>query len=238
MRRLTLEEAKSLASVFGELDDVESGILLVFNKARNKHVAYLESQKFPKKLRVPMASLYRKVDKLCSLYFLEVVKQEKFVRGNLRATVNYYQRTLKGLLAAYIYGYARLLRTKPADDIEELEIKSAIEAIEASQIGDLFTAFLRWHKNRGNDLSRIKFEMKDLVLDCIRYFLDNPEQLSEAYIAQGIKKLEELGVNVPKVPPAEIRRNLIFMSKALDEITNTLYASVRKKWEAKEDTVE
>jgi hypothetical protein len=226
---LTLEEAKALSKVFGELDEDQQIILLLFDKPKNKHEACVQSKSFPKQLRISQASLYRKVDSLCDLLFLEIVDTGKFVRGTLRATVNYYQRTLKGILAAYIFAYALLKSKTPQAVIEKLEINSYITALESAQ-ADLFIDFLRWHKNRGDDLSRVKIDMNDLVLNCLHYVLDKPDRISETDIERIAEKMKEYGLNLPKIEPARIRELLLNSKKPLEELTNSIYASVGDKW--------
>ena len=205
-------------------------MLFLFGTPRNRHEAYAFSKGFPKQLRLSQASLYRKVDSLCDLFFLEVVRTGKFVRGNLRATVNYYRLTLKGRLAAYICAYVLLLNAKtPQDVVEKLDIEGSIAFLESMQASDLFLDFLRWHRARGDDLSRVKIDMYNLVLDFFHFMMEKPERISISHIAQGIQKMKEYGFEVPDMEPAEVRRLFLSSKGPLEKLASSLYASVREK---------
>lgn len=240
MSSLTLEEAKSLANVFGDLDNDQATILLLFDRPRNKHQAYVQSASFPRSFRIPMASIYRKVDDLCNLFFLELVDSRTYMKSdNLRGTGNYYQRTLKGLLAAYIYAYVLVLdKGTPREVVERMELRDYIRVLESSKGATLFVDFLRWNKNRGSDLSRVKVDMKDLALSFLHYALDNPEAISEVDISNALKAMKEFGFETPRVAPGEIRKLFLSSTKPLAEMSEGIYSLVHKKWSKKKGNTE
>jgi hypothetical protein len=155
MTQLDLEEARSLAGLFGELDRKRMLLLLLFERPGSRWDKKEEIKKLPKSDRIPTATLYRNVDELLAEGFLEEMKgYERRARGG--ATVVTYHLTLKGCLAGAII--ARLLLEQKISPELRKRVEGMAELLDSAPGWPLFIEFLRWHKQRGIDLSRVNID--------------------------------------------------------------------------------
>lgn len=163
MTKLTLEEAKSLATVFGDVDRRSLTLLSKFHKPRSKYDAMIELNHLPKPFRIPRASLYRKVDQLHESGFLRIVDTETFVRGSLKESVHRYGLSAKGTVAASIFSYILFLDSKTPSH-ERKESEKLIAGFESLPAWGTIIEALRWHKKMEFDLSHARINYMYLVL--------------------------------------------------------------------------
>ncbi len=189
MIQLTLDEARSLAQVFGPLDPKTLILLAMFQRPRSKYDASSVTKKL-RKHRIPPSSLYRIVDRLCKTGFLEEVGEEGYEHGDPRAVKTIYGLGLKGMLASEIS--AIVLYLDPAFSAKERESiipeESYRQALDTSSTAD----FLRWHRERGFNLTSARVDYAYFYLVSLLGRLDRkPEEISnplERRFIQDLKK--------------------------------------------------
>lgn len=159
MDRLTFEESKTLARVFGEPTTQKTIVLWLFREPGKKYDVIKEKMKsIPKPYRVPDASLYRQVDKLAKSHFLDIIKKGSMTLRK-PVDINEYQLSFpKGILALAIYAYVLYLSPDTSDTLKKkLELAGLAEMVELP-FWRPFLFFLEWHRDTGIDLSRAKIE--------------------------------------------------------------------------------
>ena len=162
MTQLTFDEARSLAQVFGTLDPKILILLLLFQKPRSKYDASMFTENKLTKHRIPTSSLYRIVDRLCKAGFLEVVDEGRYEHGDPKAVKEIYGLSLKGMLASEISGLVIVLDpTFPARERGSIMPEESLEKyVDRSYTID----FLRWHRDRGFNLSNARIDYAYLYL--------------------------------------------------------------------------
>jgi hypothetical protein len=153
---LSLEEARSLAGLFGELDRKKMLLLLLFDKPGSKWDKKEEIKKLPKSDRISTATLYRNVDELKAGGFLEEVKGAER-RGRSGTEVITYCLTFKGYLAEAINAHLLLLEGKTSSKLRE-RVEKIVEDLDSSAGWPLYIEFLNWNRRREIDLSRINVD--------------------------------------------------------------------------------
>ncbi len=209
--RLTLDEARDLAKVFGEMDYKRSLLLLVFYTAHSRYDVMTSMDELPKKARVPRTSLYRIVKKLEETGYVYSTTRTQKTRSD--TTVPVYQLTIKGILAAWIFGYALLIDPKtPSDLLEKLKVEKIIENFESASSWNLYLKFLRWQRDRGNDLSRAKIHVLEFLVAYFLFLLQRLDDFSDNDLNFMMsilwKELQQFGFNIPQPEPAKARKIL------------------------------
>ena len=220
-----MEDARSLARVFGEPDRRKTAILLSFHKPRSQFDVLKETEHLPKAYRVPRATLYRKVKELYDAHFLDLIEQREFVKGNLRGTVRYYRLTFKGYLAGFIYAYLLFIDPKTPTSLKEKveldDFGKALRILESSPSWSFVVSFLRWHKNKSFDLSFAKIDIIYFALTLGLSMLEMPESISE----EDLRALSEVGKPFGMIPPQDPNAMLELLktlSKSIPEFERTL----------------
>jgi hypothetical protein len=210
MAKLTLNEARNLCRVFGEADPYRAVLLLLFMQTTSKWDLRRKMRMFPKNYRVPQATLYRRVNELSENFYLDMISTK---RGRAGGPVNYYRLSLKGLLAAGIYGYALFLDSDiPISVREKAKVERWIRIFESS-LGpayDLYISFLRWHRERNVDLSKARVDMPYFSATMLLSMLDHPEIITEKQFRELAEPLIKLGI----VPRDKIREVPVFVQNA------------------------
>jgi hypothetical protein len=221
MSKLTLEEARSLAQVFGEVDPYRAVLLLLFVRTTSKWDLRPKMKMFPKSYRVPQATLYRRVNELSENFFLDLVYAKK---GRAGMAVNSYRLSMKGILAAGIYAYALFLDAQiPTSVKEKSNVEQWIRTLESSlgPAWDLYISFLRWHRERRVDLSKAKIDMAYFGTVMFLSMLDHPENVTEERMRELVEPLIKLGMVAP-VDPKDVPVLLENAKKTLQELGGSL----------------
>jgi hypothetical protein len=153
---LSLEEARSLAGLFGELDRKKMLLLLLFDKPGSKWDKKEEIKKLPKSDRISTATLYRNVDEMKAGGFLEEVKGAER-RGRSGTEVLTYCLTFKGYLAEAIIAHLLLLEQETSADLRK-KIRKIVEDLDSSPGWPLYIEFLNYHRQRKIDLSPVNVD--------------------------------------------------------------------------------
>jgi len=203
MPQLTLEEARSLASVLGVMDSKRSVLLILLSKPRSKYDALTSMKELPKSYRVSRASLYRIVDELEKGDFIEVVNVGRMT-NRPDEPVNSYGLTLKGLFAAGISAYMLFLDSKTPHTLRDrVRPDELIKALEASAGWPLYLDFLKWHRERGIDLSKAKISMAYFSSMLALSLLEHPESVTEERMRKLAQVVKKLGI-AAQIEPKEI----------------------------------
>jgi len=225
MAKLSMQEAKSLAKVFGEPDKQRMTLLLSFEKPRSQFDVLQRMKNLPKVFRVPRATLYRKVKGLYDEHFLDLIEEKEFVKGNLRGTVRYYRLTFKGYLAGFIYAYLFLIDSKTPSSLKEKvefdDFNKAAGVLESSPSWSFIVNFLRWHNKKNFDLSHAKIDIIYFALTLGLSMLEMPESISE----EDLRALSEVGKPFGMIPPQDPNAMLELLktlSKSIPEFERTL----------------
>jgi hypothetical protein len=130
-------------------------LLTLFDRPGSKWDKNEVMKKAPKSDRIATATLYRNVDELLAEGFLEEMKgYERRSRGG--STVVTYRLTLKGYFAEAITG--RLLLEEKISPQLRKRVQEIAETLDSTPGWPLFIEFLRWHKQRGIDLSHVSID--------------------------------------------------------------------------------
>jgi len=223
--QLSVEEARSLSRVFGEIDRQKSVLLLLFHKPNSRWGIMPMIKKLPKTYRVPTASLYRKVNELYDSSFLKLLNTE---RGRAGIAVSYYGLSLKGYLAACIYAYVLFLDAKTSASVkEQTGLDKLVKNLESTPGWSLFIDFLRWHKDRNIDLSNVKIDIAYFSLTLTLSMLDHPENVTEQDLIRLSEHLKQFGL-VPQKEPKEILQLLQSTKKSIQEVGENVLALLRR----------
>ena len=199
MIQLDLEEARSLARVFGKLDKKKVIILMFFVKPGTKWHVNNEIMKLPKFYRVPESSLYRLVDDMVAQGFLQTVKGSAR-RGRGGMMVHDYELTMKGIVAVGINMYALILDPKTPTNLKErLDTQSLAKNLESNTAWPFYIEFLRWHRDRNIDLSHVKVDFAYVGSVISLTMLEHPEQITLERLQALAGTMKELGIEVPDV---------------------------------------
>jgi len=195
MNRLTYQEAKSLASVFGEPTRQRTMVLWLFREPSKKYdVIKKKMRSIPKPYRVPDASLYRQVDKLSKNNFLESIK-----KGSMKlrkpVDVNEYRLSFpKGILALLIHACVLYLSPNTSDALKKkLELEGLVEMVESPVLRP-FLFFLQWHRDTGIDLSRAKIEPLYYNFTFFLAMLNRLEEITEKEFDALVDMMQLLGL--------------------------------------------
>jgi hypothetical protein len=153
---LSLEEARSLAGLFGELDRKKMLLLLLFDKPGSKWDKKEDIKKLPRPDRISTATLYRNVDELRAGGFLEEMKGSER-RGRSGTTVHVYRLTFKGYLAEAISAHLLLLEGKASPQLGE-EVERIAKGLESTPGWPVLIEFLKYHRDMKIDLSRVSVD--------------------------------------------------------------------------------
>ncbi len=199
MVRLDLEEARSLASVFGNLDRKRTVLLMLFEKPGSKWDAKTRMSGLPKSYRISTASLYRNVDELLAHGFLQVVKgSERRSRGG--ATVFSYELTLKGIFAAGINACVLFLDSKTPVSLEEsVDTEKLVQNFESNPGWSFYIDFMKWHRDRRIDLSNVSVDMAYVGSTLTLAMLEHPENVTLERLQALAKRMRDFGLPVPEV---------------------------------------
>jgi len=201
LTQLTLEEARYLAGVFGEVDWHTSVLLLLFQEPSSVWEILPRVEKFPKSYRVPQATIYRKVKGLYDASFLDLVDTR---RGRGGMPVSTYRLSLKGRIAAGIFTYVLFSDPKTPDGLKEnTGAEKLVQILESSPGWALHISFLRWHRDRRIDLSEAKIDMAYFSSILALSLLEHPESVTEERMRELAEVVKKLGI-VPQVEPKEI----------------------------------
>jgi hypothetical protein len=186
MTQLDLEEARSLAGLFGELDRKRMLLLTLFDSPGSKWDKKEAMKKAPKSDRIATATLYRNVDELLAEGFLEEMKgYERRARGG--ATVVTYSLTLKGCLAGAII--ARLLLEQKISPELRKRVEGIAETLDSAPGWPLFIEFLKWHKQRGIDLRRVSIDGAYFSSILWLALIEQPEDFIWKHLQPSVKTL-------------------------------------------------
>jgi hypothetical protein len=116
MAQLNLEEARSLARIFGELDRKKMLLLLLFDEPGSKWDKKEEIEELPKPDGISTTTLYRNVDELKAGFLEEMKGSER--RGRSGTNVLTYRLTFKGYLAEAISAHVLLLEEKSSPQLK------------------------------------------------------------------------------------------------------------------------
>jgi hypothetical protein len=175
MLSVSLEEAQSVARVFGEIRQRITMLLTAFQPAATKYEAMKTLQK--DEIPYPRASLYRDVDRLNEAGFLQVVDEKRFVRGSLDNPMLVYGISIKGRIAAMIHCY--ILSSDPKTRLKERNRAKAYLKFSGLQEFPLLVDLLKWHREREIDLSRARIDMVYLVFTLLLAAGEHPEHVTE-----------------------------------------------------------
>jgi hypothetical protein len=217
MAKLTLEEARNLVQVFGEVDPYKGVLLLLLTRTTSKWDLRPKMKMLPKNYRVPQATLYRRVNELSKNFFLDTVYGKT---GRAGMTVNSYRLSMKGILAAGIYAYALFLDAQiPTSVKEKSNVEQWIKTLESSlgPAWELYINFLRWHRERRIDLSEAKIDMAYFGTVVFLSMLDHPENVTEDRMRELAEPLIKLGMALP-ANPKDVPALLENAKKALQEL--------------------
>jgi hypothetical protein len=217
MAEITLEEARELAKTFGELDQYDTVLLLLFTHTTSKWDLLDIVKKLPKSYRIPQATLYRRVNALRGRSFLDVISSKT---GRAGMIVNSYRLSLKGLLAAGISAYATFL-----DPAIPITLKEKTQAAHWAQVMEsalgpawaLYIDFLKWHRERCFDLSNAKIDMAYFGAVLFLSMLDHPETVTEERMQELSKPLMKLGL-APSFDPDTVPARLKEAKTALQNL--------------------
>jgi len=231
--QLSYEEAKSVASVFGEVDYQKTILLLMFREPASKYDCLKKMGDLLEDFsdyRVPRATLYRKVDELFESSFLEITGKRKFVRGSLAQTVYKYTLSFKGYAATIIYSYAFLLDPNvPKRLKKDILPKGILEAMESS-MGRIFVMLLKWHKERSIDLSRAKVGILYFNLTLVLSIMDHPQDISREIdlVATYVEPFSALLGLSSRVNVKEFFEEVQILKKEAQDIEDNFLARFRK----------
>jgi len=221
MAQLSIDEARNLAKVFGEMDYKRALLLILFYKPHSAYDIMVSMGELPKSARIPRASLYRIVDELEKAGYLTSNRRPQKNRPN--EMVNEYGLTLKGKLATWIYGYILLRDPKtPTGLIKRLKPQELVDGFESAPGWPLFLNSLKWHRDRGNDLSKVRFSIAEFMLSLLLSILEQPQQLNDSFIIEMVKNLKTIGIEVPPIEPNKLRELLENWKKTMDMLENTV----------------
>ena len=199
MVQLNLEEARSLARVFGEFDKKKAIILMFFVKPGSKWEVKNKITKLPKYYRVPESSLYRLVEELATRGFLQIVKGSAR-RGRGGMMVHDYELTMKGIVAAGINLYTLFLDSKiPVSLKEHLDEERLVQTLESNPSWPFYLEFLRWHSDRNIDLSQVKVDIGYVGSILSLVMLERPENITLERLQALASSMKESGIQVPDV---------------------------------------
>lgn len=221
MARLTLEKARDLAKVFGEMTPKETVLLLLFQEPHSKYEILKMMEDVPKAYRIPRASLYRKVDELEKTFFVESVNKREFEKGSLKETIYFYKLTYKGFLATYIYTYLLFLDPKTSDGMQKWIKSNKLEKIESLPATSYIISFLRWHRKRGINLRPLKIDLSYFTMTLMSSMLDYPEDISEKDILDLAKITSKFGLT-PQHDPKQFLPLLHKVKKSFPEFEKIL----------------
>ena len=200
-------------------------LLLFYNKPRSKYEIALSMEKTPKSVRIPQASLYRIAKELEDLGYIKATATPRHQTTRPDETVNEYQLTLKGNLAARIYTYILLLDPKtPSSLMEKLKPEELIKRLEAGPDWALFINFLRWHRERRDDLSRVKLGAAEYYFTLLLSVLQEPESLTDSAVNSMLEQSKQLGLNLPQSEPSQVRKLLEDLNKAMQALEERILA--------------
>jgi hypothetical protein len=229
MTQLDLKEARSLASLFGELDRKRMVLLILFDRPGSKWDKRQESEKLPKSDRISTATLYRSVDELLAEGFLEETKgHERRARGG--ATVVTYNLTLKGYFAEAIT--ARLLLEERISAELRRRVEEIAKTLDSSPGWPLFIEFLRWHRKRGIDLSRVSIDGAYFGSILWLALIEHPKEFIWEHLQPSVKTLG-LDLIVTDETVADLKRYYYdwmrsFGDRFLAEVTKKTLTQVGK----------
>lgn len=146
--------------VFKNCDDRDSEILSILGeKAMSNAYKILVSTKPEqgKNPKIPRSTLYRRIEKLRKNGFIREIRRERFVRGRLNRPMPIYTLTYKGLLASMAH---RVPQSESEDD---------------TKIFGMMLGWLRWHAEKGLDLSEAEIDLKYFVFSLILAEIEHPE---------------------------------------------------------------
>jgi len=205
MARISLGEANSLASVFGELDLRMATLLLQFREPRSKYDALLNMQQVPKDLRIPRASLYRRVEEFRENGFLHVEETRTFAKGTLRMPINVYGLSVKGLIAADIYSYVRFL-SSTTESKGSRTADHQVKRLERSQEWRFIISFLKWHRERGIDLSRARIDFMYVYVIGLLSLYERPDEIEDPVALEFLRCARAMGRESEKIALAAGRQ--------------------------------
>jgi hypothetical protein len=235
VEQLTLEETRTLVGLFGEIDRSKSLILMFLTHEGSKWDILSKIKQLPKRYRIPTATFYRKFDELRGSSFLEVVGEKP---GRAGLTVIKYGLSLKGYLAAAISAYEFFLDSRtPANLEEDIGADRLIQLVESNPAWPLFVTYLRWHRDRGIDLSNVKLDMVYFGPTLAVAILDHPEELTVERLRKLAEGLDRLGISVPEITSKQVA-DLNSASNFLHGIGGRFFADLAKKereYEAKKE---
>jgi hypothetical protein len=226
---LSLVEAKELAKVFGEMDYKRSLILMLFSKPKIKYDVLQFMDRMPRASRVSRASLYRIVDELEHNGFL-ISADPRAMKNRPSESLSTYRLSIKGSLAAWIYSYVLLLDPKtPRSLMEKLNPEELLAVLDSTTGKKLYIEFLRWNRWRGNDLSRVKIDLVDLVSSFLPVVLKHHDTLSDQELALALSKVRDFGISAPQLEPALVRKLLEAWRKAMAGLEQTVLTRPREE---------
>jgi len=223
MPKLTLSEAKALASVFGSVDHKKSILLMLFYRPRSKYdTLRIMKRELPLKYQIPRASLYRLVDEMNKSGYVRPLSTRAFKKGRLKQTVTSYGLSLKGYLAAVAFAYVLFLdkdanRELRKDGKSVFNSDALVEQLESTPLWNFHINFLRWNCERKNDLSNVSVDALYILLTWFVSLVENPEVLDEQDLTESLNALKSAGLNIPQVEPKTILLTVRKMKKAADE---------------------
>lgn len=217
MVQLNVEEARSLARVFGEFDKKKAIILMFFVKPDSKWDVKNKIIKLPKFYRVPESSLYRLVEELVTQGFLQIVKGSAR-RGRGGMMVHDYELTMKGLVAAGINMYTLFLDSKiPASLKEHLDTERLVQNLESNSAWPFYIEFLRWHRDRNIDLIRANVDFGYVSSILLLAMLEHPERITVERLQALASSMKEFDIHIPDVTNQTVDdiRNLASLLKSI-----------------------
>ena len=185
MVKVSLEEAASLVSVFGEFDRKTMALLILFGMQRSKYDALTKMSDLPKSFRLPRATLYRKVGALYESGFLQVAAVREFVKGNLREHVKEYSLSIKGILTVAVHVNYLKFQTP---HVEKNETNSILERFEELIGSSMVLDFLRWHRDRAIDLTNAKIDLDYFTITSMNAMLPPTLDITKSQLKELLEK--------------------------------------------------
>ena len=205
MTRISVAEASSLASVFGELDERMAALLLQFREPQSKYDVLLRMQCLSKRLRMSRASLYRKVEELYEAGFLVVETKREFAKGTLRMPINVYGLSVKGVIAADIYSCV-LSPSSQAAPKGKSGLGSGGKS-EKSYGWPFIASFLKWHRERGIDLSKARIDFMYVYVTGLLSLYERPEEIEDPVALEFLRCARAVARESEKVALAASRQS-------------------------------
>jgi hypothetical protein len=222
MVEVSLEEARSLAGLFGELDRKKMLLLLLFDKPGSKWDKKDDLKKLAKPDRISTATLYRDVNELKAGGFLEEMKGSER-RARSGTPVLTYRLTFKGCLAEAISAHLLLLEGEIPPQLKRRIAKIA-KASDSSPGWPVFIEFLKYHRELRIDLSRANIDaayFSSMLSLALRKY---PEDMILKIVEPSLK---ELGIDLPAVK--EIAAHLKNRYDGLEAFGESFLAEVAER---------